>query len=449
MGLFSRLIQKPVTISMIILAVLLLGGISYYQMKIEYMPESSSEWLSITVRYPNMSPETIEEMINKPIEEKMGEIGGIKNIFSTASEGEGKVNIEFLPEINIKRALIYVRQKMEMLRNHFPKEANEPEISRYNPLESPIYIMTLKGGDLDSLRAFSENYIKPKLERIEGVSNISIGGGRQREIEVKIDLPKLKAYEISINNLIQAFQSSHVSFPLGKIKEGTKEINVSLSGRLIQASEISNLSIPNNQGKIFLFGNFARVIDGKKEKDSIAREDNSEIISIYIQKSSGANTIDIIEQVEKTMNGLKLPDYIQKNISFNQAEHIKTALKKVRMEGFWGMLMAMGVIFLFIGRLKETLMIGLSLPLCIAMTLGMMFFAQIHLNMMTLSAMVLGIGLLADNSIVIVESIEQKNGKVLEGLKAVLLPVGSSSLAFVLVFVPFILVNREIETAGV
>ncbi|HCL55694.1 MAG TPA: hypothetical protein DHW82_01620 [Spirochaetia bacterium] len=440
MKLIETVIQKPVSVLMVILGILLIGGISYSRLSLELMPDNASPWLSIEVRYPNMSPYTIEDIIIKPIEENLSEVGGIKNIYSTASEGMANVNIEFLPDIDIKKASVAVRQKIELVRNKLPKEANEPEISRYNPSESPIFILTLKGDDLNRVRNLAENYIKRKLERIEGISNITVSGGKLREIEINIDYSSLKSHSTSIQEISEWIQNSNLDMPLGQIKSFGKDINVSLKGK-IDTLTLLKLLPYSKENILFRLEDIAEVKDGNKEEDSIARENGEEKITIYIQKASGANTIEIADEIETTIAKLSIPKEIKMEVSFNNASYIKEALNRVKSSGFAGAVIAMIVIFIFLRTLNNTLIIGLSIPISVFATLSWMYLFNIKLNIMTLSGLVLGIGMLVDNTIVVLDSIKRNPENIASQVKQVMVPMIGSTVSTVIVFFPIVFID--------
>lgn len=429
---------------MMLSAIFIIGIISYTSLPVEFMPNTSSSWISISIRYPNMSPYTIEENIVKPIEDKVSEIGGIKNIFSTSTEGEGKVNIEFIPSIDIKKASIYVRQKVELIRNKLPKEANEPEIRRYNPNETPIFITTLKGENLKYIRSYAENYLKPKIERIEGVSNVSVSGGKVREIEVNVDLAALKAYSLGINKVIQYISASNLNLPIGEVEENGKKVLITLLSKFKTLKDIEEIGIPIQVGEeetsFIPITRIAEIKDGNKEKESIAKENGSEIISIYIQKSSHANTIEVARAIKDSLSKINIPNFIKLDIVHDQSSSIKKALKKVKQTGLLGSLIAMIVILIFLKKLKETLILGISLPLSIFLTFAGMYFFNISLNLMTLSGLVLGIGMLVDNSIVILESIEN-DSNIYNAVKKVVTPIIASTCTTVVVFFPLVMVD--------
>lgn len=441
MKIVEGLTRKPISLLMMIWGILIIGTVSYNRLSLELMPDVSSPWLSISVRYPNMSPFIIEEAIVKPIEERVSEIGGIKNLFSVSQEGEGKINIEFFPEINIKKASMYVRQKVELVRNLIPKEANEPEINRYNPSESPIYIFTLSGSDLNYARNLAENFIKRKIERIEGISNIIVSGGKLREVEINVDFSRLKSYQIGVEQLSNAINASNKEMPLGKIYDHEREIGVSFSGKITNVYDFEKVGIYTEQGKFVQVKDIALVKDGSKEKESIAKENGEERISIYIQKASGANTIEIVNEIENVTKTLSLPKGIELNVSYNQAKYIKDALNEVKFAGLIGAIIAMLIIFIFLRNLRDTLIIGISLPIAIFITIGMMFLLNINLNIMTLSGLVLGIGMLVDNNIVVLDSIKSYHYDVIKGVKAVMLPVFASTLSNMVVFLPILFID--------
>ncbi|WP_061235414.1 efflux RND transporter permease subunit [Leptospira weilii] len=453
-SLIGLLYRRHITTFMLFVAVGIFGFISIPRLPISLMPPTSSPAITILTRYPGISPSKIEEIITKPIEEQISGVGGIEDILSSSEEGESRINVIFKPGTKVSYRSLEVRSKIDLIRGNFPREVEEPAILRYDPTNKPIFIVKLESEryKLKELREFGENKYKKKFERIDGVSEIHVGGGFQREINIDIDKGKLLQTGVGLEEVLSKIRTANVDVPAGNLLIGDNYINIRVIGKLIQIKEIGKIPITVGKSEqIVYLSDISNVKDGFREKEDIARDAGKEVVSVYVQKAGDANSLALCEELRRELSSIHI-EGIQQSINYDQSQTIKTAIAKVADSAIQGGIIAVVVLFLFLRNFYATILVSVSIPLSIISTFGLMYFFNVGINVISLCGLALGVGMLVDCSVVVIDRIffvHHENGFVKDGiLKAssgLSKELFASVLTSIAVFFPIFFSSRELR----
>src|SRR3989338_799634 len=463
-------INKPVTVTMIFLGIVLMGLISLGRLPQELFPAISYPQLTIVTTYENSAPEEVETLITKIIEEAVGTVGNLKRISSTSKEGISLVTTEFNWGTNMDFASLGVREKIDLVKERLPLGSSDPIVMKFNPFELPIITLSVTGENTPAeLLKLSRKFIKDDLEKVPGVASCNITGGLEREITVWIDEARLKASGIAINKVVDGLKSSNLNYPAGTIEEHFYEYLIRTIGEFEIVSQIretvlgmdepepsryepSQKNITRKQEikpRPIYLKDIAEVKDTFQERTSISRYNGKENISIAILKQASANTLQLADRIKKRLAALKkdLPKGINVNIVYDQSLFIKKSIKDVGDAAMQGGFLAFLVLWLFLKKIRPSLIVALSIPISIMMTFIAMYFSGITINMLSLGGLALGVGMLVDAGIVVIENISNhmRNKEDLReaarvGANEVESPIWGSVLTTVVVFLPMIFV---------
>lgn len=473
MWLQTTSIRRPVTTLMLFLAVVLFGIFSYNQLSTDLLPEIDIPKLTIQTSYPNAAPEEVETLITEPIEASVGTITGIKKVTSTSREGLSLVIVEFLWGTDMDFASLHVREKLDQLRYMLPKEAGRPTIVRIDPSSFPIMTLVVTSRETDNyiagvtnikshkmsvqnkeylvnLKEFSRLVIKRRLEQIDGVAQASILGGLEREIQVNVNMQLLKTFGISLDDVVASMSAANINLPGGDIKSGWFRFSLRILGELQNVEEIKNtVIIDDGKKKTIRIKDVAEVVDDFKERQGISRLNGKETISILVKKEVGSNTVKTADEVQEVIKQLN-EEYKDFNISviFSQSEFINDAISNVEQGVIYGGFLAFIVLFLFLYNIRDPLIIGITIPTSLLATFLLMYFFGVNLNIISMGGLAVGVGMLLDNSIVVIENISRhrQSGKSLTesamlGASEVGLAITASTLTTVAVFLPLIYIK--------
>jgi HAE1 family hydrophobic/amphiphilic exporter-1 len=456
MNLTSLAINRPITTLMVSLAFLLFGIISLINLPVDLLPDVNLPVMTVETRVPGYSPPEVENIITKPIEEMVSTLNNVHTVKSTSSEGLSLVKIEFNLGTNMDYASAEVREKINLIRDTFPRDARNPQIKKYNPSEAPIMIVAVHS-DLSPirLREIVEDSIEKQLKRIEGVGNVEVKGGKEREIIVEIDHSRLKALGISIAHIADILKQNNLNFPAGSLDQRDYKLIARTVGEYKSLPQIENIGVTRTlQGSIVYLKDIALVTDSYRREDTITRFQGDFRVMLYIQKESGANILKVSENVQKELNSLQNLFSRELTIEtiYNQADFIKKSINRLRNEAIFGGCLAMVIIFLFLRNFHSILIIATAIPLSIVATFSLMYFFGITLNIISLSGFTLGVGMLVDNAIVVIENIFKKRQVHLNRKESSLIGTGEviravtiSTFAHIAVFLPIIFLQKKIK----
>jgi len=439
-------IRRPVFATMMISALLVLGWFSYTSLSVEMFPKMDFPFVVVQTIYPGASAETIETDVTKKIEEAVNQISGIRNIQSKAQEGFTYTIIEFELEIDGKLAAQDVREKVAGIRGELPTDIEDPIISQFDIEGGSMMSVTVSGRRTErQITELVKDYIKPRLEAVSGVGSVEVVGGKEREILVSLNPQSMENYEVSVDDISLALMMSNLEIPGGRVNESEREYIVRVKGKLTSVEQFNSLVVKNNKGTPVYLSDIATVIDTIVEQRSLARYNGSPAVAIEIKRQSGANVVDLARRVRTTLGVLQqeVPPDIKLDIVNDDSIFIQDSIHEIIFNIEFGTLLAVFVIFLFLLDLRPTIITGLSIPISIIATFTIMKFLGFTINFMTLLGLSLAVGILIDDSIVVVENIYRKIEEGLSpweaafsGTQEIGLAVMATTFSIVAVFLP-------------
>lgn len=473
MGLPEFSTKKPVTTVMIFVGVMLFGVISLMKLPQELFPPITYPQLTVFTGYANAAPEEIETLLTKPVEEAVGTVSGLKSIKSISKEGISLVLAEFDWDQNMDFASLRTREKVDLIKARLPRDASEPLVVPFNPFELPVMTVSVTGNRSPlKLRQIATDTIKEELEKIDGVASASVEGGLEREILVEINQEKLNTYDVSITDVSDAITNSNLNYPAGTIKESFYEYLIRTLGEFQDVQEIEEVVVKSDSEdraqeqnipfeekldqrgisphtKLVMIRDIAEVRDIFKERSSYSRYNGNENISVSVQKQAQANTMQVINRIRKEFGRIEkiLPEDVKLEVIYDQSIFIRDAINGVRDAALQGGVLAFLVLLVFLRSIKSSAIVTLSIPISIMVVFTFMHFGGLSINMMSLGGLALGVGMLVDNAIVVIENIfrHREMGKsaeiaATEGAEEVSNAIVASTLTTIAVFLPMIFV---------
>ena len=401
-------IRRPVFATMMIMALIVLGLFSYLKLNVDLYPNVDIPFVVVTTVLPGAGPEQIETEVSKKIEEAVNPVEGVDYIQSRSQEGVSIVIIAFKLEIDGKVAAQDVREKIAAVRANLPNEIEDPVIQRYDPASFPIMSLTVSGNrSPKEITTYAKNEIKKRLENIPGVGTVDLVGGAEREIQVEVDASRLQAYNLSIQDIVQKVGASNVEIPGGNLIEGSHQLLLRTRGKFKNVNDFNKVIVATPNGKTVYLSDVAHVDDGIKEQTSLTRVNGKVAVGLNIIKQSGSNTVRVADDVKKQLAKIEqtLPPDIKIYLAQDNSVFIEDSVNDVLFDIFYGGLLAVIVIYLFLANYRATVISALALPSSIIASFIVMYALNFTLNMMSLLALSLAVGLLIDDAIVVIENI--------------------------------------------
>lgn len=472
MNIIEVAVKRPVTVWMFTLAVLLFGFVSLSRLSLNLLPELSYPTITVRTDYVGAAPGEVEQLVTKPIEEAVGVVKGVRKVISASKAEQSDVVLEFEWGTKMEVASLEVREKLDVL--FLPLDVKRPLLLKFNPSLDPIMryglgmvvddlsdqsnqvtnetgtLSTLDVIQMKRLRTFAEEDIKRKLESLEGVASVRIGGGLENEVQVLINQQRTSQLSISMNEIIQRLKDENVNASGGRVEDGSQEYLVRTINQFESLDDMRNLYIATRQGKHIKLGDISEVVDTYKERNSITRFDAFEGVEIAIYKEGDANTVNVAKAVAERLSNIKsaMPKIYQLQQVYDQSLFIASAINEVKSAAIIGGVLAMFLLYFFLKNIWPTLIISISIPVSIIATFNLMYSYDISLNIMSLGGIALAIGLLVDNSIVVLENIDRhkdKNKNTLQaavnGTSEVSMAIVASTLTTMAVFFPLVFVE--------
>lgn len=446
MWLTRLCIRYPVFTVMLMLAFVVLGTFSWNKLAVEEYPNVEFPYVVISTYYPGASPTVVESEITRPIEDAINTVAGVKRIISTSFESQSRIAIEFSLSVPIHAAVQDVRDKIAAVKIGFRADIEEPLIERFRIDEAPVFSLAFVGGDNSrELSTHVEQYVVRRLQNIEGVGRIDVVGAQVREIHADLAPERMAALGVGVDEVIMALRSENIHLPAGTLDLGANEKIVEISGRFTNPKDFENLIIAQRGRSVITLGQVASIQDGEAELQSLALLDGQRAVSLNIVKSSGSNIVSLVDRIKQQLPEIEanLPANVRMLQVADSSKNIRASLAEVNRTLIEGAILAVIIVFLFLGSWRSTIITGLTLPVAL---LGTIFFLNVFgltLNNMTLMALSLSIGLLIDDAIVVRENIVRHTamGKdhltsALEGTREIGLAVLATTLTIVAVFLP-------------
>ncbi|MBZ5534938.1 MAG: efflux RND transporter permease subunit [Acidobacteriia bacterium] len=409
MFLSNLSIKQPVFATMMVVALVVIGIFSYTELKIDLFPNVDIPVVSINTIYPGVAPETVETEVTKRIEEAINPISGIRHINSTTTEGFSSVVVEFQLGTNIVTALQEIQNKINGIRSLFPREVKEPVIQQFRMEELPILSVVVLSPNLDAkaLTTLSEKVLKRRLENVSGVGQIRLVGAARREIQILVDRDKMKSFGLAYPELLEALRRENLDVPAGKLDQGIRESLVRVAGRAKEPRDFKPLIISERNGYAIPLSDIAKVEDGIEEQRSFSLLDGEPALALEIQKQTGANTVDVAENVKAGLRQLQteMPKGIELRVVRDNSIFIRDAVEDVRTTLILGAILTVLVVFIFLNSWRSTVITGLTLPVSVISAFIIMRVLGFTLNVLTLMGLSLAIGMLIDDAIVVRENI--------------------------------------------
>jgi len=400
-------IKRPVFATMVIASFVVLGLVSIARLGIDLFPEVNLPFVNVAVVYPGAAPEEVETLVTKPIEDAVAGINGVKKVMSTSTEGFARVGVELQLEVDPQAATAEVREKVAAIRGRLPQDIKDPIIERFDVAALPIMVFAVGSSQpSDVTRRQIEDDLKPLLEQIEGVAAVQVNGGEVRELQVNLDPRRLEALNLPLTEVAAKLTAENLDVPGGQVKRDGRAVSLRTKGEFASAGEIENVILRSTGGSTVRVRDVATVVDGFAEKSSTTRLDGADAVSFSIRKQSGANTVDIATKVEEALAKLA-PTFPQLSIRqvHSDADGIRENVREVRGHIVFGGIMAVLIVFIFMRDWRSTLITALALPTSVIATFFFMYVVGFTINMMTLMALSLVIGILIDDAVVVRENI--------------------------------------------
>ena len=447
--------HRPVAVAMLFLGVVFLGLISFARIPIDLLPDIAYPRLVVYTQYSDVGPSEVERFVTEPVERGVSRVPGVERVESVSREGVSLVTLRFSWGTDMDFAVLNVREQLDNLLEELPELASRPVVLRTDPNSEPIMALAVAGGtDLAALKELAENVFKRRLEQIDGVAEAALAGGLEREIHVEIDPRLLESYGFTVQDVLQALDAANQSAPGGTILRGRYRYALRTLGEFQAVGEIERVPLgpspsDTTRSSLVLLGDVARVEDGFKERESLARYNGQESVGLLLFKESGANTVRVAERVDEVLDQLRarFPE-VRIDVAMSQAGFITEAISNVVQALVLGGILAFLVLFLFLRDARYPVAVALAIPISVIATFVLLDLTGVSLNIMSLGGLALGVGMLVDNSIVVLENIfrhreqgEEAEASAVRGAEEVKGAITASTLTTISVFGPIIYVE--------
>lgn len=452
--MLSRLcIRKPVTTIMITLMVFIAGIVAYSGLNLSLMPNVDIPVVLVSTSYVGAGPEEIENLVSKPLEDALGTVNNVDTITSISNSNAALVMVQFVDGTDIDMAAIDLRDVLDRAKSSLPSNADDPVIFKIDMNAIPIYMgVTADNLDLNALNNLLEDDILPRLERIEGVASIDLSGGIEKEVRITVDPTKLTGYGLNVNTLSQILAAENMNLPSGSLTQGELKVPVRTMGQFTSVEEIKDLPIATPTGAIIRLTDVANVEEVNKDQSNIAYLDGERGIMISVNKQSTANLVKTSEKLQKELDAItaQYPE-LHMSIVMDTSDYIKDSLTNITETAFLSALIAFFVLLAFLKNPITSAIIAISIPTSILATFALMYLAGMSLNLISMGGVAIGIGMLVDNSVVVLDSIYQyyERGYTPKeasevGAKEVTMAITASTLTTVAVFLPIAFVKGSV-----
>jgi HAE1 family hydrophobic/amphiphilic exporter-1 len=443
-------IHRPVTMFMLSGVIILLGTISLLRLPVDLMPDVSFPSITVRVGYAGVGPLEMEELVTRPIEQAMSAVAGLERLESTSQEGSSRVTLNFAWGTDLNEAADDVRNRLDRVRGRLPEEADAPVMFKFDSNAQPIMGVGVEAADANfdrvALREIAEHDLSPRLERVPGVASVSVEGGLRRQIHVELSKEKVRALNLPVDRIISLLRSENQNTPVGEIDEGDITYLVRSQGQFENLQEIRDLVVMTRQGVPVYLKDIAEVKDSTEDLRSFTRINGRPGVRMRVTKQSGQNTVEIadtvrteIVRINREMPTLRLAVLDDSSI------FIKRSIAAVKEAAMLGAILVVAIIFLFLRNVRSTIIICTSIPISIIGTFALLYFAGYTLNTMTFGGLALGVGMIVDASIVVLENTfrHMEHGKdrmqaAIDGSEEVWSAILASTLTHIAVFVPLL-----------
>ena len=458
MSISRKTLEHPVLILIIFALLGMLGIFTLSNVSIALMPEIENPSLSISTSYPNAGPESVEKSITKPIESAVMSVNGLKNMTSTSNEGSSSVQLEFEYGTDLTAAMNDVRDKLDRVKRSLPDNAGSPTIFRFSGDSGEIMRILIRGNrSVDDLKAIADSNVVGILEQADGVGEAEVYGGRTAQVNVRLDQNRMSAYGFTVPTITSALSKQNLELGGGKVQEGHKNYIVRTTGEYTSLEEINETVIATVNGYSIRLQDVGEATIGYSDTTQESFINGEKGVYISVTKQSDANTVTVANNVYKkiTQAEKNLPPDVKLEIIRDSTDSIRETINTLVTSAWQGLILAVVILFIFLQNFKSTIIISISIPLSIIITLFAMSIFGLTLNMMTLTGLILGVGMIVDASIVMIDNIyayRQRGAKprtsAILGSQEMLMSVISGNLTTICVFIPFVFFIKDLGVMG-
>ncbi|WP_300367166.1 efflux RND transporter permease subunit [Brachyspira sp.] len=446
------IVKRPVAVFMGIIAVVILGAVSLSRLPVDFLPDLELPFISIRTEYKNAGPEEVEKSVSKLIEGAVSSVNNIKEVSSSSEQEWSSVFVEFNWGSDLASATADIREAIDRVRKALPDDAESPAVYKFSTSNIPVMDVSFYGTEnLSALYNLVDNQILTSIEQVGGVARAEIMGGLKTQIKVDVDMNRLQAYGLDINSIVNTLAMENQNISGGETYEGVYKYTLRTTGEFKTVSDIGNVvvALKSNNTPVRL-RELTTIYEGYDEDGDVIKVNGTPAVTISINKESGANTVAVSDAIKKRLDTLNLPGDVKYEILFNSADNVNKAIKGVLDTAWQGGLFAIIILMIYLWNWRTVSIIAISIPMSIIVTFTLMYFFGTTLNIISLSGLVLGIGMMVDNSIVVLENIfyYRNNGygkysSAIDGTSTVALAISASTLTTIAVFLPFLFVEGQ------
>jgi HAE1 family hydrophobic/amphiphilic exporter-1 len=443
-------IERPVTMFMLSAVIVLLGAISLTRLPVDLMPEFAQPTITVNVTYSGVGPLEMEELVTRPIEQAVSAVAGLERVESTSAEGRSNVRLNFNWGTDMSEAADEVRTRLDRIRGRLPENADAPTVFKADSNAQPIINLAVEG-DFDpvTLREIAQNDLSPRLERVNGVAAVQVNGGLRRQIHVELSKEKITALNLSVDRVVQTLRQENQNLPLGEVSQGDATYLVRSQGQFQSLDDIRNLVVMTREGVPVYLRDIADVKDATEDRRQFLRIDGKPGVRLSVSKQSGENTVEVatgikaeVERINREVPGVRVL------VTNDQSRFIEQAITNVQEHAMLGGILVVLIIFAFLRDFRSTLIVSTSIPVSVIGTFALLYFGGFTLNTMTFGGLALGIGMVVDAAIVVLENTHRHlhMGKdrmtaALDGSEEVWSAILASTLTHIAVFVPLLFLS--------
>ncbi len=456
MKLSELSVKRPVTVIMAVLIFVVIGIYSVTMLPMDMMPEMEIPVGAVITQYPNVGAEEVENLVTKTIESTLGSVSGVSGMTSQSSEGLSLVMLEFDSSVDIDDAIANVKDQIELIEEYLPEDASEPMVLKLDTsmMASAMFTVTYEGYSPVQTKRFVDENVKDKLESVPGVASVSVTGAEEKQFEIVLNPEKVFGYNLNLSGIVGAVAAQNTNLPAGTITGMGKDMNVRTVNKFNDVYDIEAVPVTTGTGQVIFIRDIATVKDTYSETSTYARTNSEPTISIAVTQESDANTVDVVNGVLEVLDELE-----EENAKFNyttifeQGSYIENAIGSVAESAVVGAVLAIIILLLFLGSFRTSMVIGVTMPVSVITTFIGMFFSGMTLNVVSLGGLALGVGMLVDNAVVVIENIfrrrnslgESRNTAAIKGAAEVMGAVVASVLTTCIVYVPVLFIDNMVS----
>ena len=448
-------VTRPVAVTMRIAALVLLGYVCLTKLPIDLLPKVDIPIVSVSVNWPNTSPEEMETQIARPLEQAVSTVAGLQTVSSTSQLGSANVRVQFNYGVNINQASIDIMQAVQRAQRSFPNDPtiSTPTVFKFDPNQLPILVYGVSGlNDPVKMQDIMTNEIAPILESSGGVAQVNVSGGQQRAIIVNVDPTKMQAYNLSLDTISSRLKQENISLPAGIATESSTEYSIRGVGYFTSLDEVRKLPVANINGRLVPLSDVATVLDASQDVRSFVRMDGQTALNVSITKQTDANTVETANNVKQAVNEIaKRYPYLRFQTAYDQSVFVTNSVGDLQRTAIIGGVLAILIIMFFLRNIRSTFVVGLSIPISIMSTFALIYFCGFTLNTISLSGLALATGLIVDDAIVVLENIHrhvERDGRrgaeaSVTGTMEIIGAVVASTFTVMVVFLPLLLIKGQ------